>query len=125
MTKKITILVSDHNKNVREYIKREISKKGYSVYLAQNSKQVFRYIEHDKSIDLLILDPEMPDLDENTLLEEIHRKNPALPVIIHTLSKEYKIAENSHNIAAVIEKIDNSVESLQEVISWLFKKRRD
>ena len=127
MKEKITILVSDHNKNVREYIKREISKKGYNVYLAKNSNQILRYLEHDKSINLLILDPEIPDSDEKTLLEKITRQNPALPIIIHTFSKEEysNRSRNSHKILAVLEKIDYSVDSLQLIIDELLKEKAE
>ena len=80
------ILISDRNKNVREYLKREMQVEGYSIELAKNAGEILDRIRDDDSIRLLILDPDLPDLEYETLMQTLIEMTAKLPVILHSYS---------------------------------------
>ena len=80
------ILISDRNKNVREYLKREIKIAGYGVELAKSAGEILDRIRRDDSIRLLILDPDLPDLDYESLMHTLIEMTAKLPVILHSYS---------------------------------------
>ena len=67
-----TLLIADKNPHIREFLKRELSSNGYAVHLAENCCQVLMII--GDNIDLLILDPELPDAEETNILEKLKEK---------------------------------------------------
>jgi DNA-binding response OmpR family regulator len=61
-------------------------------------KEAVEVINRDESIDLVILDRRMPDLDGTVVLEEIRKKDSSIPVILLTGSlggqtKQLKVDE--------------------------------
>jgi DNA-binding NtrC family response regulator len=117
--KEFTILISDRNKNVREYLRRELESEGYHIQLARSAQEVLRGVYQNEFIDLVILDPELFERDETGLLEKIGDRVPALPVILHTFSSDYHDKSNSLNGVYFVEKNGNSIEHLKTVVSKL------
>ncbi|MBW1738006.1 MAG: response regulator [Deltaproteobacteria bacterium] len=69
MAKKFTILIADRNRNVREFLKREMIAEGYRVRLAKNGQEVLKLAYQHGPLDLLILDMDLPDAIEIPVLE--------------------------------------------------------
>jgi CheY-like chemotaxis protein len=88
MKKTFTILVADSNPNMRDLLRRELTSEGYKVAVAEDGGQVLKEIESDGQVDLLLFDLEMPDADGQKIFETTQKRNPPLPVIIHTFLTE-------------------------------------
>ena len=85
MEKEFKILVADRNQHVREFLKRELKAEGYRVWLAKNVQEVLKKVYHSETLDLLILDPDLPGTDKLSLLKKLQNRIPALPVVVHLL----------------------------------------
>jgi DNA-binding NtrC family response regulator len=77
------ILVVDDEPNSLFGICQALSEEGLQAFPAQNGKEALEKIKSD-SIDLLITDERMPDLNGMQLLSEVKKVNPQIPVILIT-----------------------------------------
>ena len=117
MQKEFTILIADRNPHVREFLKREMIAAGYRIRLAENGKEVVKWTYHQEPLDLLILDPDLPDLEESAVMQKLRNRIPVLPVILHTYMPGH---ENDWNLlaeAVFVEKQGNSIERLKQVVA--------
>ena len=122
MKKGLKILIADRNPHVRKFLKREMTTEGYEVQLAENGRQVFKLIQNSEPIDLLILDPDLSDADESSLLKTLRDRMPDLPIIIHTFLSDY-VKQSSVLIDTIfVEKKATSVERLKQVVFGILKK---
>ncbi|MDY7036986.1 MAG: response regulator, partial [Thermodesulfobacteriota bacterium] len=80
MKQSLTILIADRNPHVRDFLTREMTKEGYSIRSARNGREVLNWISHQGLIDLLIIDPDLPDVGPIDLMTKVHEQVPSLPV---------------------------------------------
>jgi DNA-binding NtrC family response regulator len=119
-----TILIADRNPHVRKLLEREIRAEGYRVRLAKNARDLLEWVYHYEPLDLLILDPDLPDAEDTLMLKKVNNRIPALPVILHgylTDDSGYSAVLKS---AVFVEKRGSSIEYLKKVISDILKKSR-
>jgi len=83
------ILIADRNRHVREFLRRELTAEGYRVEVARDGREVLSRIDGDDPPLLLILDLEIPYLDEPEVWGRLKDRQPPLPVVIHSLLPEY------------------------------------
>lgn len=114
--KKFTILIADRNPHVREFLKREMISEGYRVRLAKDGREVLACVYHHDPLDLLILDPDLPDSSGPAILEKIGDRIPSIPVVVHTFLSDYAGYQTSPGTIAFVEKKGNSVEHLKKVV---------
>jgi len=116
------MLIADRNPHVREFLKREMVAEGYQVRLAENGRQLLKWVYHHEHLDLLIMDTDLPDIDVSSLLEKLHDRIPFLPLVIHAFLSDY--ADNSDVLKdfPFVEKEGSSVERLKKVVSALLQK---
>ncbi len=122
MGRQFTILISDRNRNVREFLKREMLAEGYRVRLAKSGREVLEWAYHHESIDLVILDLDLPDASEMAILGKLEDRIPTLPVVIHAFLSDYDNHPSVLNAAALVEKEGNSVERLKKVVAEILGK---
>jgi DNA-binding NtrC family response regulator len=120
--RQFTILISDRNRNVREFLKREMMAEGYRVHLAKSGREVLEWAYKKEFIDLVILDLDLPDTSEIAILEKLEDRIPTLPVVIHAFLSDYENPPAVLNAAALVEKEGNSVERLKKVVSEIVGK---
>jgi len=120
--RQFTILISDRNRNVREFLKREMMAEGYRVRLARSVREVLEWAYHYESIDLAILDLDLPDASEMAILEKLEDRIPTLPVVIHAFLSDYDNHPAVLNAAALVEKEGNSIERLKKVVAEILGK---
>lgn len=124
MEKEFKILVADRNQHVREFLKRELMSEGYRVRLAKNVQEVLKKVYHSETLDLLILDPDLPGTDKLSLLKKLQNRIPALPVVVHTYLADYNDCANELSKLAFVEKSGSSVESLKKMVHEILRKRK-
>jgi DNA-binding NtrC family response regulator len=122
--KEFKILVADRNQHVREFLKRELMAEGYRVRLAKNVQEVLKQVYHSETLDLLILDPDLPGTDKLALLKKLQNRIPALPVVVHTYLADYTDYTNELSKLAFVEKSGSSVESLKKMVHEILRKRK-
>jgi DNA-binding response OmpR family regulator len=109
------IMVTDINHHVRDLLKRELEKDGYSVCCVKSGIDAYHSICDSAMIDVVILDPELLYPYGYSLLVEVLENNPALQIIIHTYHEFTRGLKTGTNIH-IVEKNATSIHSLKETI---------
>jgi DNA-binding NtrC family response regulator len=122
MKKPFTILISDRNRYIREFLSREMKAEGYHVELAKNSKEVLQSVNNRESFKLLILDLDMPEGDGLDLLTKLRQSIPTMPVIVHSFLSDYEIPSDHQGFMEFVEKGGNSIDRLNKVVLTMLQK---
>ena len=123
MKKDFTILIADRNRYVRKFLHREMISAGYRVLLAKNAREVIKWTFHHDPLDLIVLDPDLPDNEDLRMLDDILDRIPALPVIVHTYGSEYGRNPKNMNSVVFVEKSGSSVEHLKQIVCEILAER--
>jgi DNA-binding NtrC family response regulator len=115
MGAKITILIADRNPNVRGFLKREMASENYRVICAEDAKTMFKLVSEPFMVDVLVLDPNLPDMEAPDVLDKLGRQRPSLPVIIHSLLEENSFSSRLESVL-FIEKRGRSIEAIKRVV---------
>jgi len=115
------ILIADRNRHVRDFLRRELSAEGYLVEVARDGREVLGRINGDDPPHLLILDLEIPYLDEPEVWDRLKDRQPPLPVVIHTFLPEYPTNLTLPIAAAFLEK-KGDTDLLKAVIAEVIGK---
>lgn len=121
MKKKPTILIVDRNPNVCRYLRRELTKEGCDILVAETCREVLRLARDAQAIDLLIIDPDLPDAGETQLFRTLQRRAPGLRVIIHTFKAVYPLQTAVLKEALFVEKEGDSIEPLKRAVHFLLR----
>jgi len=111
-----TILIADRNPHVRMFLQREMTAAGYLVRLADTGREVLKRAFQGEPLDLIILDPDLPDADEAQVLEHLLDRIPVLPVVVHTYPPEHGSDPKDMKDVIFVEKRGSSVERLKQVV---------
>ena len=115
MTEKVTILIADRNPNVREFLKREMSAENYRVILADDGKTLLKKAFESHPVDILIIDPDLPDMESSDIISKLKNRVPPLPVVIHALP-EGDVDCRGFCSSIFIEKGSRSIEVIKKTI---------
>ncbi|MBA2125736.1 response regulator [Hyphomicrobium methylovorum] len=78
-----TILLADDDAAVRDLVRRALSSEGHTVHVTQDGQEALEHMESNAtSIDLLVTDVDMPQLDGISLAEKALKLSPQLAVIL-------------------------------------------
>ena len=114
-----TILIADPNPHVRRFLKREMAEEGYEVLLAHTFQELVRLIFQPGTIDLVIVDPDFPDIPVHALLKRLHNRVPPVPIIMHTHDAAVGNDLEEKSSLHIVEKRGNSIERLKQLASQL------
>jgi CheY-like chemotaxis protein len=115
------ILIADRNRHVRDLLKRELTAEGYQVEVAKDGREVLSRINGDDPPQLLILDLEIPYLDEPEVWARLQNLQPPLPVVIHSFLPEYPTHLTLPIPAAFLEK-KGDTDRLKTVVAEVIGK---
>ena len=104
MNNSFSILITDRNRHVREFLQREFRDAGYEALVAKDGQEVLAIIQAENPPDLLILDLEMPHGDGLEILQRLLTRLPPLPVVIHAFLAEHSNQAALEKAAALVEK---------------------
>jgi CheY-like chemotaxis protein len=110
------ILIADRNPHVRRFLKRELEAEGYRIRLAESGVEVLKWAFHPDPLDLIILDPDLPDTVAGQLMDKLKDRIPPIKVVIHAFLSDYAAPHDKLSANAFIEKGGNSSEALKKVI---------
>jgi DNA-binding response OmpR family regulator len=103
-----TILITDRNRHVRNFLRRELIAEGYQVEVAADGRDLLRKVNVAHPPDLLILDLEIPYSGGPAILKRLRRVNSGLPVIVHGFATEDATHPSVQLTDAFIEKMGNT-----------------
>jgi len=121
--KDYNILIADRNPHVRKFLKREMLNEGYRVCLADSVQKILKWLYHNEAIDLLIIDPEMPDATEPFLMTYIRDHFPRLQIVVHAFASEQRDLPDFLHKARFVEKKGDSIEHLSQVAVNILEKK--
>jgi CheY-like chemotaxis protein len=116
MHKPLHILVADRNAHIREFLKRELSTESCRVLLAKSACEVIQKMYSDDTLDLLVLDPEIPCANESEFCKKLKNRIPQLPVVLHVSSSKTEPSHDIPYVAVIIEKGEDSIGKLKKWI---------
>jgi DNA-binding NtrC family response regulator len=124
MDKPHTILIADRNSHVRGFLQRELMAEGYNIRLAKCGREVLKWAYRLQSLDLIILDLDLPDIDQQSLFSTLHDRIPVLPIVVHSFQPEGAKSTVDYEYAVFVEKGGNSVEKLKKVVNDILSTRQ-
>ena len=124
MDKQHTILIADRNSHVRGFLKRELTAEGYDIRLAKCGREVLKWAYRLEPLDLIILDLDLPDIDEQSLFSKLHDRIPLLPIVIHSFQPGGANSAVNYEHAVFVEKGGNSIEKLKMVVNDILSSRK-
>jgi len=116
LTPEYTILIADRNSHVRKLLKRELESEGLRVLQAEKGKDVIEMVYQKNLLDLVLLDSDLPDIQESVLLKKLENRVPPIPVVLHTLDSGKTNYFLYVKQAVVVEKGSHSIEKLKQII---------
>ena len=116
------ILIADRNPHVRELLRREITLEGYRVKLAKTGLEVINCVYNQDHLDLLILDPDLPDTDESFLFKKLGERIPPLPVMVHSFLSENSEQQDILTTVTFVEKRGSSIDHLKKIVAEILEK---
>lgn len=122
MQKVFNLLIVDRNPHIRNFLKREFQSEGYNVKLAKNGKELVNLIYSSVPIDLVIIDPDIPDISQSNLFKSLEDRVPPLPFVIHSDLFDYLESTSHISKATFVPKQGSSSETLKDVILNILKE---
>ncbi len=122
LKREYTILIADRNSNVREFLKREMVKEGFRVIQAEKARDVIKMVYQYYPLDLVLLDPNLTDMEKSVLLKKIASRIPPLPVIVHAFDSDDTDYFSYLKQDAFVEKGGQSIEKLKKVVWDMLEK---
>ena len=120
MNKTVTLLIADRNPHVREFLKREMMADGYQIRLVKSGQELIEDVQNPDTLpDMVILDPDLPDANDLSLVHHIHQIVPGLPIVIHTLQTDMIHQLNALHSVIFVEKKGSSVDHLKQAVKDL------
>lgn len=112
-----TILIVDDQRVLLETLKRGLRTRGYRVVEAISGKQALSHLEENETIDIVLTDYFMPEMNGIELLQKIRQINKIIPVIIMTAygDKDLVIEAMHHRCNGFIDKPFDMDELLVEI----------
>ena len=96
-----TILVVDDEPNIRRVLEAVLAKEGHTVLTAENGRKGLEVISKDSSIDVLITDLIMPDINGVELLAAAREFNTNMSVLMITAHGTIKSAVDAMRLGAL------------------------
>jgi DNA-binding NtrC family response regulator len=113
----VILLIADRNPHVREFLKREMMAEGYQIRLVKSGQELIDDVHNPGTLpDMVILDPDLPDANDLSLIHHIHQMVPGLPIVIHTLQTEMIHQLDAVHPIIFVEKKGSSVDHLKQAV---------
>lgn len=120
MPERFHILVADRNPHVRRFLARELAAAGFEVRVTDSVRRLRQALADPRRPDLVVLDPDLPDADDGTLLAELNDRPSSVPVVLHTFLSDWDgPTRRLTGAAAFVEKGAGSIEELIQVVTRL------
>lgn len=117
-----TVLVAERNPHVRDFLRRELTASGYRVLLVRNARELQQQLLSPEALHLLILDPDLPEIEGLPLAQIVSRRSPPLPVVFHALPDDLRDWQQWFRSVVFVEKTGASVEDLKATVAAMLSR---
>lgn len=122
----LTILIVDDEEDMRFILKSILDSKGYTTYVAANGRQALEACLRI-SIDAIISDVRMPDMDGVELLQKVREKWTKIPVVFLTtgyadINEEQALALGANGLVSKPFDINTILVAIQVAVSNALKE---
>ena len=124
MKRQATILIADRNPHVRAFLAREMKVEGFRIRLAKNCREILGWVYHTEPLDLIILDPDLPDDEGQKILLKLYDRIPTIPVVVHSWSSDYAGPPDDSESVSFVKKEGNSIEALKRTVFNIIEGNR-
>ena len=118
----VRILIVERNPRMRDFLRREFAKHKLMVEGASSGAELFRRLEEDTPIHLLVLDVNTAEAAGRDLLRQLADRHPDIPVILHTYLQDLAEDPALSRVTAMVEKSGNP-EDLTSMVRSVFEAR--
>lgn len=84
MDRPFRILVTDRNRHVRAFLKRELAGDGYEVLEARDCRELRKILRSPVAVDLLVFDPDIAFENYRNMIRILRERYPSLLVVLHS-----------------------------------------
>ncbi|MDD2854615.1 MAG: ATP-binding protein [Desulfuromonadaceae bacterium] len=116
----IKILSVDDDVFVREMLSSILEAGGYSIIMAENGREALEKCLYDESIDLIVSDVNMPEMDGLQLIKEIRTHGLEVPIIMVTGVSDISVAVDALSSGAIDYVLKD--EGIEETINITVKR---
>ncbi|MBW2617810.1 MAG: hypothetical protein JRC92_02905 [Deltaproteobacteria bacterium] len=117
----LTLAVTDCNRRVRQFLRRELTAEGYLVEEVASEVGLWRVLSGQRPPALVILDPEISQGRAERLLVRLQTSHPELPMVIHSFASEESASFPLGPWRVFVEKGGNSIDRLKAVVAALLR----
>jgi CheY-like chemotaxis protein len=109
------VLIVDDEEDIRTLYESELSGEGIQTYSVSSGEEALKFIETNQTIDLVILDIKMAQIDGLQVLEQLKNKRSNIPIILNSAYSTYKNNFTSWLADAYLVKSSNLAELKNQV----------
>jgi PAS domain S-box-containing protein len=78
------VLLVDDEDELREVLAQNLEERGYNVLEAVSSREALALLADGETVDILVTDLSMPNMDGIALIQHAHQRRPGLPAVLLT-----------------------------------------
>ncbi len=115
------ILIADSNRHIRQFLCRELMAEGFTVVQAGIHTEIFNQLDQEPCPDLLILDPDIPNIGGAAVMLQLLGRLPRVPVVVYSTYPENGEHPVLGQADAFVEKIANPaflIKSIRNVLGY-------
>ncbi|WP_291327069.1 hypothetical protein [Desulfovibrio sp. UCD-KL4C] len=117
----VRILIVERNRRMRDFLRREFSRRNFLVEDAGNGNELFLKLDSDITTHLVVLAVNTPEGLDRGLLQQLITNYPNVPVILHSYLEELSDDPFLQKVAGMVEKSGN-LENLTRMVSIVLSR---
>ncbi|WP_051249548.1 response regulator [Maridesulfovibrio zosterae] len=117
----VRILIVERNPRMRDFLRREFSRRNFILEDAGNVGELFSKLDSDIPVHLVVLSVNAPEGLDGELLQQLVTNYPHIPVILHSYLEELSDEPFLRKVAAMVEKSGNP-ENLTRMVSVVLSR---
>ncbi|OEU70273.1 MAG: hypothetical protein BA863_11780 [Desulfovibrio sp. S3730MH75] len=117
----VRIIIVERNPRMRDFLRREFSRRNFIVEDAGNGIELFSKLDSDTPTHLVVFAVNTPEGLDGGLLQQLVTNYPNVPVILHSYLEELSEDPFLQKVAAMVEKSGNP-ENLTRMVSIVLSR---
>lgn len=117
----VRILIVERNPRMRDFLRREFSKRNFMVEGASCGSELFAKLDCGAATHILIMDVNTSEGTGRELLQQVINRYPHIPVILHTYLQDLSEDPSLLKVKAMVEKNGNP-DNLTRMVARVFEE---
>jgi CheY-like chemotaxis protein len=117
-----TVLIVEDNIILRDALREEVSQRGLTVIVANSGSEGIEKLSVNSSIELVVVEMQMPEMNGLKVSELINARYPSLPIILLTVASDLESKQRADLFSAVVFKPVKYNHLSQHILTALIHK---